>query len=323
MIQESFEKATEDIRRKIGPLDRLYALVAGASPKRFRKPVNPDDVGVVLFTSGSFAAPRGVVLSQGNLVSNARQVASHIELDTDWVFFNPLPMFHSFGLTGGVMTPILNGLKVFEYPSPLHTKIIPGLVRETGANVLLATDTGLAVRARHVVVAAGYEGQAWLPRAVARNRSSYAFVSDPVAGGIPAALAGTLLWETAHPYLYLRPVGDGRLLVGGEDDRMDIPERRDRRVAGKTDRLLRKASALLPGLGLQPAFAWAGTFAETADALPCFGPHPRYGSRVLFAMAYGGNGITYAMAGAGLLRALAERRRHPLAALFGFARLQP
>ncbi|HVY35144.1 MAG TPA: AMP-binding protein, partial [Caulobacteraceae bacterium] len=78
----------EDIRRKIGPLDRLYALVAGASPKRFRKPVNPDDVGVVLFTSGSFAAPRGVVLSQGNLVSNARQVASHIELDTDWVFFN-------------------------------------------------------------------------------------------------------------------------------------------------------------------------------------------------------------------------------------------
>ncbi|MGN6112749.1 MAG: NAD(P)/FAD-dependent oxidoreductase [Luteimonas sp.] len=189
-------------------------------------------------------------------------------------------------------------------------------------DVLLATDTGLAVRARHVVVAAGYEGQAWLPRAVARNRSSYAFVSDPVAGGIPAALAGTLLWETAHPYLYLRPAGDGRLLVGGEDDRMDIPERRDRRVAGKTDRLLRKASALLPGLGLQPAFAWAGTFAETADALPCFGPHPRYGSRVLFAMAYGGNGITYAMAGAGLLRALAERRRHPLAALFGFARLQ-
>jgi glycine/D-amino acid oxidase-like deaminating enzyme len=117
-------------------------------------------------------------------------------------------------------------------------------------------------------------------------------------------------------------VGDGRLLVGGEDDRMDIPERRDRRVAGKTDRLLRKASALLPGLGLQPAFAWAGTFAETADALPFFGPHPRYGPRVLFAMAYGGNGITYAMAGAGLLRALAERRGHPLAALFGFARLR-
>ena len=133
----------EDVRKTIGPLDRLYALAAGAAPRRFRKLVNPDDIGVILFTSGSFAAPRGVVLSQGNLVSNARQVASHIELDPDWVFFNPLPVFHSFGLTGGVLTPILNGLKAFEYPSPLHAKIIPGLVRETQASVLLTTDTFL------------------------------------------------------------------------------------------------------------------------------------------------------------------------------------
>ncbi len=133
----------EDIRKTIGPLDRIYALAAGAAPRRFRKAVTPDDVGVILFTSGSFAAPRGVVLSQGNLVSNARQVATHIELDTDWIFFNPLPVFHSFGLTAGVLTPILNGLKVIEYPSPLHTKIIPELIRETGANILLTTDTFL------------------------------------------------------------------------------------------------------------------------------------------------------------------------------------
>lgn len=133
----------EDIRKRIGPIDRLYALAAGAAPRRFRRAVKPTDTGVILFTSGSFAAPRGVVLSQGNLVSNARQVASHIELDPDWVFFNPLPVFHSFGLTGGILTPLLNGLKAFEYPSPLHTKIIPGLVRETKASVLLTTDTFL------------------------------------------------------------------------------------------------------------------------------------------------------------------------------------
>jgi glycine/D-amino acid oxidase-like deaminating enzyme len=39
-------------------------------------------------------------------------------------------------------------------------------------------------------------------------------------------------------------------------------------------------------------------------------------------MACGGNGITCSMAGAGLLRALVERRRHPLAALFSFDRLE-
>jgi acyl-[acyl-carrier-protein]-phospholipid O-acyltransferase/long-chain-fatty-acid--[acyl-carrier-protein] ligase len=139
----------EDVRKTIGPLDKAYAAMAGAAPRLFRKAGKSKDVGVILFTSGSFAAPRGVVLTQGNLVANARQVAAHIALDPDWVFFNPLPVFHSMGLTGGVLVPLLNGLKVFEYPSPLHAKIIPGLIKLTGANVLLATDTfvGQYVRA--------------------------------------------------------------------------------------------------------------------------------------------------------------------------------
>lgn len=68
-------------------------------------------------------------------------------------------------------------------------------------------------------------------------------------------------------------------------------------------------------------FSWAGTFAETADGLPFFGPHDQWGPRVHFAMAYGGNGITYSMIGAQLLRAGIERRAHPLAGLFGFGRL--
>ncbi len=133
----------EDIREKIGPLDRVYALIAGAAPHLFRAPVNASDPGAILFTSGSFAAPRGVQLSQGNLTANARQVADHVDLDPAWIFFNPLPVFHSFGLTAGVLTPILHGLKAFQYPSPLHTKIIPDLVRDTGASVLLSTDTFL------------------------------------------------------------------------------------------------------------------------------------------------------------------------------------
>jgi glycine/D-amino acid oxidase-like deaminating enzyme len=173
-----------------------------------------------------------------------------------------------------------------------------------------------------VVLAAGYESQQWLDQRVARNRSSYAFVSDPIERAALGPLARTLFWETARPYLYLRSTGDGRVLVGGADDAIDIPARRDARVDGKARKLLRQALALFPGLPLVPAFAWAGTFAETADGLPFFGAHPQYGPRVLFAMAYGGNGITYSMLGAGLLRALVERRRHPLAALFSFSRLQ-
>jgi len=204
----------------------------------------------------------------------------------------------------------------------VHDRATVVAIEPHARDVLLRTRDGPCLRARHVVVAGGYETQAWLPRRVARNRSSYALVTDPVDAGALGLLARTLLWETARPYLYLRTTTDRRLVVGGEDDAIDIPARRDRRVAGKAERLMRKARALFPALDLRPAFAWAGTFAETADGLPFFGTHPRFGPRVLFAMAYGGNGITYSMAGAPLLRALAERRRHPLAGLFGFARLQ-
>jgi len=131
----------EDVRASIGLADRLYALAASLAPKRFRIATKPDDPGVVLFTSGSFGAPRGVVLTQANLLANAEQLATHIELDPSWVFFNPLPVFHCFGLTAGVVLPLLAGMKAFEYPSPLHVKIVPTLVRESGASVLLATDT--------------------------------------------------------------------------------------------------------------------------------------------------------------------------------------
>src|SRR5215471_17328958 len=131
----------EDIRAQIGALDRAYAALAAALPRRFAVRGDPDDIAVILFTSGSFGAPKGVALSHANLLSNVAQVAAHIPLDPHWLWFNPLPAFHSFGLTGGVLLPLMEGLRAFHYPSPLHYKIIPGLVRETKASVLLSTDT--------------------------------------------------------------------------------------------------------------------------------------------------------------------------------------
>jgi acyl-[acyl-carrier-protein]-phospholipid O-acyltransferase/long-chain-fatty-acid--[acyl-carrier-protein] ligase len=131
----------EDVRRKIGPLDRALALAASMMARRARKKVGPDDPAVILFTSGSFGAPRGVVLSHANLLSNVAQVAAHIALDPDWVMFNPLPVFHCFGLTGGVLLPIITGMKAFQYPSPLHVRLIPPLIADSKASILLATDT--------------------------------------------------------------------------------------------------------------------------------------------------------------------------------------
>ncbi len=131
----------EDVRESVGLADKLFAAGAAAFPGHFVTKTTPDEPGVILFTSGSFGVPKGVVLSQRNLVANVAQIAAHIDLDPAWVMFNPLPTFHCFGLTGGVLLPILTGMKAFEYPSPLHTKMIPPLLKDTGASILLATDT--------------------------------------------------------------------------------------------------------------------------------------------------------------------------------------
>jgi glycine/D-amino acid oxidase-like deaminating enzyme len=202
----------------------------------------------------------------------------------------------------------------------VHDRTCVGALHPRPRGVDLVLENGATVRAGHAVIAAGYESQAWLEQRVARNRSTYAFVTDPLPEDALGELARTLVWETARPYLYLRTTDDGRLLVGGADDTTDVPSRRDRRVEAKTRRLVGAVRRRFAALDLAPAYAWAGTFAETADALPWFGAHPQWGPRVLFAMAYGGNGITYSTIGAGMLRALVERRRHPLADVFGFGR---
>ncbi|MFG6666134.1 NAD(P)/FAD-dependent oxidoreductase [Halomonas sp. HNIBRBA4712] len=190
------------------------------------------------------------------------------------------------------------------------------------SGVVLELSNGSTLTAGKVVIAAGYESQRWLPTPVAKNRSSYAFVTDPIATEGLGKLRHTLVWESARPYLYMRATDQGRLLVGGDDDEVDEPARRDARVMEKAHGLARKVEALWPHLTINPTFSWAGTFAETDDGLPFFGPHPAWGPHVHFALAYGGNGITYSMMGAPLLRALIEERPHPLADFLSFTRLQ-
>lgn len=137
----------EDLREGLSTFDKLAGAGFSRVLKYIPKP-SPDAPATILFTSGAEGAPKAVVLSHANLVANAEQIRAHIALDLNWVFFNPLPIFHCFGLTGGLLLPLLTGMRTFQYPSPLHHKQIPQLVKDSKANVLLATDTFLAQYAR-------------------------------------------------------------------------------------------------------------------------------------------------------------------------------
>jgi glycine/D-amino acid oxidase-like deaminating enzyme len=183
----------------------------------------------------------------------------------------------------------------------------------------IGTIDGPRLRSRHLVIAAGYETQAWLERKYASNRSSYALVTEPMSR-LPLQLADNLLWESARPYAYLRATEDGRVLIGGEDDKIDLPLKRDAALPRKAAKLMAKLARLAPEHRFEIGFAWAGTFAETDDGLPYIGAPEGFDPRVHFAMAYGGNGITYSTIAAGILRDRVLGVPSPASPLFGFER---
>jgi acyl-[acyl-carrier-protein]-phospholipid O-acyltransferase / long-chain-fatty-acid--[acyl-carrier-protein] ligase len=140
----------EDLRKTIGPAAKLRGLFESFFARLLysKLHVMPDDPAVVLFTSGSESTPKGVVLSHRNIVANRYQAATRIDLNASDVLFNALPVFHSFGLSVGLFLPLLTGVRTFLYPSPLHYRIIPELIYETNATILISTDTFLGGYAR-------------------------------------------------------------------------------------------------------------------------------------------------------------------------------
>lgn len=135
----------DDLRETITLIDKLKGLWRKEAP-HVRKSV--DDRAVILFTSGSEGTPKGVVLTHRNILSNAAQAAARIDFGTNDKVFNILPIFHSFGLTAGTILPLISGVPIYFYPSPLHYRIVPELIYASNATIIFGTDTFLNGYAR-------------------------------------------------------------------------------------------------------------------------------------------------------------------------------
>lgn len=152
LVQELERQVTfvyaEDLN--ISVVDKLWAALSAPFARYLhrRQDVRAEDAAVVLFTSGSEGTPKGVVLSHRNLLANRWQVGSRLDFSPRDIVLNALPLFHSFGLTGGLLIPLLAGAKTVLYPSPLHYRIVPLLAYDCNATILFGTDTFLTGYAR-------------------------------------------------------------------------------------------------------------------------------------------------------------------------------
>ncbi len=206
----------EDLAGHLGWQDRVFALLAGWWPAAFFRGDCREEPAVLMFTSGSEGVPKGVLLTQRSMLVNVAQIRSVIDIRPTDRMLTVLPMFHSFGLTAGGLLPLLTGMPVMLYPSPLHYHAIPQQVWQHRATVLIGTATFLGQYARLAepaqfqtlrIVVAGAERlsdairQLWLDRFGIRILEGYGMTeAAPVV--------------SVNSVLYCQSGGVGRLLPG-------------------------------------------------------------------------------------------------------------
>lgn len=191
----------------------------------------------------------------------------------------------------------------------------------TPTRATVQLDCGRTIEAGHVVLATGYVMPDCVTSDLHRVASSWALATLPQA---PEVLwpGPALVWEASEDYVYCRTTVDGRIIIGGEDEDDDDPDQRKERGPAKTQALLAKLQALVPGAAPTLGHAWSGAFGQTVDGLPLIGLVPGH-PRMLAAYGYGGNGITFSFLASRIIGALIGGAEAPWFRHFAIDRPDP
>jgi len=205
----------------------------------------------------------------------------------------------------------LTGMQVCD-----HTEIVS--IRHKKREVELLTGDGKKIKARKLIIACGYESQQYIPFKIQELQSTFAIISEPVTKQ-ELWYKDSLIWETSTPYLYLRTTEDKRIIIGGKDIDSSDPNKRDKYINIKSKELEKSFAKLFPSIPFKTDFRWAGTFASTIDGLPYIGAI-RQRPHTLFALGFGGNGITFSIIAAQIICDLLKNKNNKDARLFSFNR---
>ena len=241
---------------------------------------------------------------------DARRLREIFAIDRTGAIFSPgAASADPVALTQGLLrSAVREGVSLYSPVEITNVMATPhGVILDTGKHF---------IEAKHAVFCTGYELLKGLPRKGTKITSSWAIASRPHAKR-PRWLANTLVWEAADPYLYMRTTPDGRLIVGGEDEDIDLPSYRARSMAHKTARLMAKAKKLVPYLEFTLSRQWTGAFGESDDGLPIIDRVPDM-PNCLAVMGFGGNGTIYSKIASEIVPTLLRGRPDKDADLFRF-----
>ncbi|MFT3681567.1 MAG: FAD-dependent oxidoreductase [Ferruginibacter sp.] len=185
--------------------------------------------------------------------------------------------------------------------------------------VTLFTENNFAVKAKKLVYATGYEAVQYIDKKIVELVSTFACVSEQHNGKKSFWKDDVLIWNTADPYLYMRSTADKRILVGGRDEDFYNPTQRDKLLPSKTRQLVKDFRKIFSSIDFKPEFSWAGTFGKTKDGLPYIGNYKKLPNS-LFALGFGGNGITFSLIAAEILRDSILGKKNKDAVIFSFER---
>lgn len=192
-------------------------------------------------------------------------------------------------------------------------------ISDSGRQVKLVTDDNITITARKVIHATGYEVTDFIRKKIVTLHSTYTTISEHLSQDSALLKKNIMLWNTDSPYLYIRGTKDGRMIVGGRDEKFFNPSKRDKLINRKSQLLVSDFRKLFPEIEFKPEFSWAGTFGTTLDGLPFIGQYPQR-SNHYFALGFGGNGITFSLLAAEIITDLICGRANSAAKFFSFER---